>query len=220
MMIRLSRRLRGRNEGSSFLETLNLEHVWASDYSIKDCKKYLCCRILNKIVDRVETDFEGDDCLRCPPGFHCFFFPFCQLLHRTSAFYVQKSGRFDFVTRAMGPLLLSLFFFLLIRFRRAECESRYECKTECFDKKICQIRLTILILFFLLCPSLSDASSIHVSFIVIIFIVQGTSTSARSTEDMSAGTCGRTNAMVEDAGGKEARRMQEGAGGKVMKMQE
>ena len=27
MMIRLSRRLRGRNEGSSFLETLNLEHV-------------------------------------------------------------------------------------------------------------------------------------------------------------------------------------------------
>ena len=146
MMIRLSKRLRGRNEGSPFLETLNLEHAWASDYSIKDCKKYLCCKILNKIVDWVETDFEGDDCFRCPPGFHCFFFPFSHLLHRTSAFSVPKSGRFDFITRAMGPLLLSLIFFWLIRFRRAECESRYECKTECFDKKICQIRLTLLLL--------------------------------------------------------------------------
>merc|ERR1719447_2677857 len=27
-----------------------------------------------------------------------------------------------------------------VRFRRAECEARYECKTECFDKKICQTR--------------------------------------------------------------------------------
>ena len=63
-------------------------------------------------------------------------------------------------------------------------------------------------------------ASENISFAILIIIVQGTSTSARSTEDMSAGTCGRTNAMVEDAGGKEARRMQEGAGGKVMKMQE
>ena len=67
---------------------------------------------------------------RCPPGFHCFFFP-CRLLHRTSAFSVRKSGGLD-TSSAFVPQL--------IRFRRAECEPRYECKTECFDKKICQIR--------------------------------------------------------------------------------
>ena len=64
---------------------------------------------------------------------------------------------------------------------------------------------SLSLLICLLCPS-------YFTFI----IVQGTSTSARSSGDMSAGTCGRINAMAEDAGGGEARRKQEQerAGGK------